>query len=365
MKKIKVLHIIPTFSSGGAERVLLGYMKDFNNDPEIELHTLALGNNDGSIFDKEIEKLNLNIKYAGIKAGNKLSNLKRMLAVRREIKRLKPDIVHSHLRLTPYVRFASLFTGKKKFIHTIHTVPSLESAGKIFICDKFCFKHLSVLPVCLNQELAHEAERFYDIPFCEFLYNGIDIEKYTGFKEKNKLREKYSIPEDAYVLGHIGRFEDIKNHDYIIDVFNELKRKKENSYLLLIGEGSLMPKIKEKCKKLGILENVIFAGTCSNVYEMLQIMNGFIFPSKQEGLGIALIEAQAAELYCVVSDTIPKEAFVSQRLAVLSLNESPAKWAEALLKEEISYDERNNLNDFSIKGINDKLRRIYKSLINS
>ena len=114
MKKIKVLHIIPTFSSGGAERVLLGYMKDFNNDPEFELHTLALGENGGSIFDKEIELSNLNIKYAGIGAGKFLSGIRRMIAIRHEIKRLKPDIVHSHLRLTSYVRFASLFISKKK-----------------------------------------------------------------------------------------------------------------------------------------------------------------------------------------------------------------------------------------------------------
>ncbi len=365
MKKIKVLHIIPTFASGGAERVLLGYMKDFNNDNEIELHTLALSKKGESIFDKEIENSALNIKYAGIEAGKPLAKIRRMIAIRKEILKLKPDIVHSHLRLTPFVRFAALFLGKIKFIHTIHTVPALESAGKTFYFDKFCFKQLSVLPVCLNQELAHEAEKLYDIPFCEFLYNGIDISKYTGLASKNILREKYSIPEDAYLLGHIGRFVDIKNHSFIIDVFNELKKQKENAYLMLIGEGPLMPEIKEKCKNLGIEKNVVFVGTCTNVHEMLQIMNGFIFPSKQEGLGIALVEAQAAGLYCVAADTIPEEAFVSERLMALSLNESPAKWAEVLLKEEISEDKRNNLMDFSIEGVNNKLRKIYKTIINS
>ena len=146
---------------------------------------------------------------------------------------------------------------------------------------------------------------------------------------------------------------------------SELLKKKRNSYLLLVGEGPLMPEIKEKCEKLGILKNIIFAGTCTNVHELLQIMNGFIFPSKQEGLGIALIEAQAAKIYCVVSDTIPKEAVVSDKLITLSLNESPSKWADAFINEEISKDKHNDLKDFSIKGVNDKLRRIYKSIINS
>ncbi|MBE7020156.1 MAG: glycosyltransferase family 1 protein [Ruminococcaceae bacterium] len=363
MRKIKVLHIIPTFSSGGAERVLLGYMKDFKNDAEIEMHALALAKDENSIFDNEIKNSGLNIKYAEIDANEKLSVLKRILAIRREIKRLKPDIIHSHLRITFYVSLASLFLNVKHFIHTIHTVPQLESNGKLFIFDKFCYKYLSVFPICLNKELARTAEKFYDIPFCEYLYNGIDISKYSGFKGTKELRDKYKIPQDAYLLGHIGRFADIKNHDFIIDVFNELKKQKDNAYLLLIGEGPLMQKIKDKCKKLGIEERVIFAGTCTNVHEMLQIMNGFIFPSKQEGLGIALIEAQAAGLYCVVSDTIPSEAFVSGRLASLPLNAGPSKWVEALLKEEASTDIRNELRAFSIEGVNDRLRQIYKNSI--
>ncbi|MBE7011639.1 MAG: glycosyltransferase family 1 protein [Ruminococcaceae bacterium] len=358
MGKIKVLHIISNFSSGGAERVLLGYMKDLKDDPEVELYALALGKNMGSIFDNEIEKLNLNVKYANI--SGKFVALKRMRAIRKMVKEIKPDIIHSHLRLVPFATFSTLFCGKLKRIHTIHTVPEVEHAGKLGRVMDICYRHMNVLPICLNRELAKDAEKLYGIPFCEFLYNGIDISKYSGFEGKDGLREKYGIPKDAYVVGHVGRFVPIKNHEFIIDVFNEVVKLKDNAYLILVGEGQEMVNIKEKCKRLGIEDRVVFTGACTNVHEILQIMDGFIFPSKKEGLGIALIEAQAAGCYCVVSDTVPEEAYVSGRLKPLSLNDKPENWAKALVDEEEMSDKRNELNAFSIEGVNDKLRNIYK-----
>ncbi len=359
MKKIKVLHIIPSFASGGAERVLLGYMKDFAEDQDVELHTLALGLNSGSIFDDEIAKLNLDIRYAGIDAKKKFSSLLRMKAIYQRVKELKPDIIHSHLRLLPYVTLATLFERNLKRIHTIHTVPQIASSGKMRKVDQFCFQRMNVLPICLNQELAEEAKKLYQIPFCEFLYNGIEIERYTGFHEKEALRNELGIPKDAYVVGHVGRFVPIKNHDFLIDVFYEIKKKKPNSYLLLVGEGPKMTSIQEKCKKLKLEDSVIFGGTRTNVNEILQIMDGYIFPSKKEGLGISLIEAQAAGLRCITSNTVPQETYVSPRLIVLSLEASPKQWCDALLENTESDKKRNQIENFSIQAVNEKLKKLY------
>jgi len=359
MKKIKILHIIPNFSSGGAERVVLGYMKDFMNDKDIEMHVLALGINNGSIFDKEIEKLKLNITYANIDIIHKFASVLKIKAIRKAVKELKPDIVHSHLRLLPHVTFATFFQKGLKRIHTIHAVPEIISAGKIMRFDKFCFQKMQVLPICLNRELAKQAEQLYEIPFCEFLYNGIELERYTDFKEKEKLRNQFGVPQDAYVVGHVGRFVPTKNHDFLIDVFYEVKKKKPNSYLLLVGEGPEMIKIREKCKKLKLEDSVIFAGTCTNVNEVLQIMDGYIFPSKKEGLGISLIEAQAAGLRCITSNTVPKEAYVSPQLIALPLDVSPKKWCDTLLESTMSEEPRNRIENFSIHKVNEKLKNIY------
>jgi len=360
-RKVRVLHIIPSFASGGAERVLLGYLKDFQLDDDIELYALSLGKNGGSIFDKEIEKLGLNVKYAEIDSINdRFSILRKMKAVRKAVKEIKPDIIHSHLRLVSIVTFATIFNFGLKRIHTIHTVPAIASSGKMGPFDKFCFKYMNVLPICLNKQLAHEAEKLYDIKFCEFLYNGIEINKYSGFENREKLREKLNIPGDAFVLGHVGRFVPIKNHDFIIDVFNEIQKKNKNSYLMLVGEGPETENIKNKCEKLSVKENVIFMGVRTDVNELLQIMDAYIFPSKQEGLGISLIEAQAAGLKCIASDTIPAEAFVSKNLIALPLSE-PERWCDEFLNEKTFESDYSGLENFSVTEVNKKLKNIYFS----
>lgn len=358
-KKIKILHFIPSFASGGAERVLLGYLKDFQNDNDIELHALAFSKNQGSIFDKEIENLNLNITYANIDSKNdKLSLIKKIFAIKKAVKRVKPDIIHSHLRMIPLVTFATLFNFKLKRVHTIHTVPHVASAGKTKPFDIFCLRYMNILPICLNKQLAREAENLYGINFCEFLYNGIQIDKYKGFNGKNQLRESLNIPSDAFVLGHVGRFVPIKNHSFIIDVFYNIYKQNNNAYLLLVGEGPEMDNIKNKCRNLDIEKNVIFTGARTDVPELLQIMDAYIFTSIKEGLGISLIEAQAAGLKCIAATTIPEEAFVSSNLLSLPLD-CPEKWAEEFLKEEPFGSNYEGIENFDIKKVNEKLKNIY------
>lgn len=359
-KRIKVLHIIPSFASGGAERVLLGYLKDFKDDNDIELYALALGKKESSIFDKEIEESNLHIEYAEVDISSRFSFFKRVIAVRKSVKKIKPDIIHSHLRTLPYVVTATLFK-KVKRIHTIHSVPKISSAGKILFLDTLCFRRFKVLPICLNKEFANEAKKLYKIDFCEFLYNGIDIEKYQGLQNKEQLRNEFGIPKDAFVLGHVGRFVPIKNHKFIIDVFNNIIKENSNSYLLLVGEGPEQTRIKQMCIELGINNNVIFVGTRMDVNNILQIMNAFIFPSINEGLGIALIEAQAAALRCVASDTIPKEAIVSSNAILLSLDD-PEEWSRKLTDKEHLNSGFSGIENFSIVEINKKLKDIYLNI---
>lgn len=356
-KKTRVLHIIPSFASGGAERVVLGYMKDFKNDSDVELYALALGKKEDSIFDREIEKSDLHIEYAEIDPKSRFLFVKRTMAIRKAVRKIKPDIVHSHLRVLPYTVAATLFK-KIKRIHTIHSVPRLSSAGKILMADTFCFKNLKVLPICLNKELAREAEMLFGIEFSEFLYNGIDIEKYQGFQDEGEMRKEFRIPNNAFVLGHVGRFVPIKNHKFIVDVFYEITKKKPNSYLLLIGEGPEQDEIGQKCKELGIDKNVIFAGTRTDVNCVLQIMDAYIFPSINEGLGISLIEAQAAGLRCIASDSIPKEALVSENILALPL-EKPEEWAKQLIDSKDFKSGFSGIENFSISEVNKKLKGIY------
>lgn len=179
------------------------------------------------------------------------------------------------------------------------------------------------------------------------IHNAVDLKKYKFDEEVRKqIRSDLKIDENTVVIGHVGRFVELKNHDFLVDVFYEFYKMHDNSKLLLVGTGMKENEIREKVKKLGIEENVIFAGFKNNVNDYMCAMDLFVLPSKTEGLGLVLIEAQASGLRCFTSqNVVPEEVDVSKTTQFLSLDFLPKQWADALIKTKI---ERLN-NDTIIK----------------
>jgi glycosyltransferase involved in cell wall biosynthesis len=163
--------------------------------------------------------------------------------------------------------------------------------------------------------------------------NAVDTTKYTYSPEiQNQMRKQLGINGDALVIGHVGRFDAVKNHTFLIDCFVHLKKQRDNAVLLLVGDGGLRQEIQEKAKTCGLTDSVIFTGLRSDVPELMQVMDIFVFPSLYEGLGIAAIEAQAAGLPCLVSDGVPEECAKTDRVVHCALKDGPQKWAEQILQ---------------------------------
>src|SRR5699024_152587 len=139
--------------------------------------------------------------------------------------------------------------------------------------------------------------------------------------------------------GHVGNFTAPKNHMFLLEVFFIVQKSNENTTLILIGDGELREQIKNRAKNLGINEKVIIAGSKDNVNEFLQSMDLFLFPSLFEGLGMAVVEAQAAGLPCIISDNVPDAVMLTELVEKKTLN-SPKKWANAILN--MSKIERKN-----------------------
>lgn len=171
--------------------------------------------------------------------------------------------------------------------------------------------------------------------------NGIETNKYIFNAEtRMKVRQQLSIPNDALVIGHIGRFEYQKNHKFVIEIFNQIQKINTNAYLLLIGVGDLQSKIKEMVNIAAISKHVIFLGERTDIPELLQAMDIFLLPSHFEGLPVVGIEAQASGLLCYFSDVITNEADITGNVRYLSLNQSAETWAKDILHN--SKYERNN-----------------------
>lgn len=162
------------------------------------------------------------------------------------------------------------------------------------------------------------------------LNNGIQVESFKYNQEYASILKKELGIDNKYVIGHIGRLSKQKNHKFIIDFFYEFNRIVENSVLILVGSGELEEKIKKKVEKLGLSQKVYFLGVRDDANYLLSAMDLFVFPSLYEGLGVALIEAQANGIPCLISDRIPKEANIAPNVIVKSLGDGPKAWAKLL-----------------------------------
>ena len=168
----------------------------------------------------------------------------------------------------------------------------------------------------------------------QIINNAIDAAAYTyDPKKRIEMRQKLGLKNELAV-GHVGRFNPQKNHPFLLDIFAALLRKEPNAVLLLAGGGENMPKMQAKAQMLGIAEHVRFLGVRSDVNDLIQTMDVFVFPSLYEGLPVTMVEAQAAGLPCLISDKVPPECILTEGLVdVLPLSAAPETWTERILEK--------------------------------
>ncbi|MBQ8063573.1 MAG: glycosyltransferase [Clostridia bacterium] len=163
------------------------------------------------------------------------------------------------------------------------------------------------------------------------IHNGVDLDRFRfDPAARAAMREEWDL-EDSFVLGHVGRFEYQKNHEYLVKVFAEVKQQVPSAKLFLVGEGSLREETRQKVRALGLEQDVLFAGLSNEVPKLLSGFDVFVLPSHFEGLPIVGVEAQAAGLPVVFADTITKEAKLTEAVTYLPIGEEdlPA-WAKAV-----------------------------------
>jgi Glycosyl transferases group 1 len=179
------------------------------------------------------------------------------------------------------------------------------------------------------------------------LPNGIDLRRYAVLASQEELRYRLGLAPSARVLAHVGRFSPVKNHRFTIDLFADLSRMDPNWRLVLVGDGPEQGAILERARACGIIDRVAFLGIRSDIPELLGAFDVFVYPSFHEGLPIALVEAQAAGLPCLVSDRVTQEADLSVGLmSFLPIDSGPHMWAQSVLRayatQRPSWEQRND-----------------------
>lgn len=165
------------------------------------------------------------------------------------------------------------------------------------------------------------------------LYNAIDCKRYGYNQAKREELRKCLGVQDKLVIGHVGRFEKQKNHEFLIESFSIFKKQCPEGVLILIGNGSLKAAIEQKVKAAGLEEAVFFLGQQNNSQDWYQAMDLYWLPSVYEGLPMSAVEAQASGLPCLLAETITREVVLLETTKLLSLKMGPEFWAKEACKQ--------------------------------
>ena len=196
------------------------------------------------------------------------------------------------------------------------------------------------------------------------LTNGVQLSSFKYNDDvRQRVREDLGLAMDTKVLGHVGRFEPVKNHVKLIEIFSAFNKSEPDSMLVLIGVGALEQTIRTKVEKMGLKNKVLFLGARNDVPDLMQAMDCFVMPSLFEGLPFVLVEAQASGLPCVISDTIDKSVKIIEKLVFVHLGGSAEEWSEQIktmiANERIDTTDLVRLAGFSIEETVKALSSIY------
>lgn len=380
MDKIKVLHFIYNLNQGGAETLVKDYALLIDKtkfDIVILCHDRI-----NSPYEKILKSAGIRVVYVSDKIPLKKlyfipiihkivchTYLDKFLA-RYIIKRENPDIIHTHLLYNDFVRF-SCVAPKIKMFHTVHSQPQAywgsETRGsKIdYRACTYLIKKYSMIFIALNEPMRLELNELFHVNNTVVLNNGIDFQKFTVAESKESIRKSLGIKEDCFLVGHVGRFVPVKNHDLIVDSFKELTKLRNNAHLLLVGTGELRSKIEAKIKALVIDDKVTILDSRTDIPRIMKSLDVFIFPSFFEGLGIVLIEAQKMGIPCVISSAIPEAAVVSNLVHRMPQNATSKEWAEQLQNFRVNSIIYNGIENWDMNVVIKKLEYIYQQAVSN
>lgn len=349
--QIRILHMIGTLGIGGSQAFVMALYRKLDRD-KIQFDFIV-DSPQLVHFVPEIESLGGRVYYFPKFDGRNFYEVRRFwdsfLDEHTEYK-----VLHSHVRsyasvylpiakahgLTTIIHSHSNSNGKglKAMGKTILQFPLRFQADYFFACSKEAGEWLFGKRVC-------HSKSFYIVK------NAIEADSFAfSVQERRTIRNELSIGNE-FVLGFLARVTEAKNPFFVIDVMEELLQIAPNSKLLFVGDGDVLDRVKEYSIVKGIQDHIIFTGERSDVSRLLSAMDYYILPSKWEGFGISLIEAQTSGLQCICSDGIPEAAIVTDLVCRRSLHEGARAWAKTIAKAIDNRVRPNNANRIKEVGL--------------
>jgi glycosyltransferase involved in cell wall biosynthesis len=340
---IKILHVIPTLSSGGAERQLVDVV--CNTSKEDFSHTVCFFSKPDFfapvIRGKGHKVINLNLdgKRPWFAAARKIKKI---------VESVEPDIIHSWLYDANMAARLAVLIGKK--IPLITSLQATDYEAETIRSNDLSPRKVNVLRL-IDKTLAKMTNPYYaacsDFVAKSYqkniaaraarmrvIFNSVDPKILAAEPdEPQKIRRKLKIPDDAFVYINVGRLDAQKGQTFLLRAFQKTLPEVPNAYLVIVGAGGLENVLKELAQSIGVKDRVVFAGRQKNIGAWLEMADVFVFPSNFEGLPLALLEAMAKKLPCIVSDIeVHREVVEDKISALLIAPQSETALAQAMIQ---------------------------------
>lgn len=362
----RILQVVRRMNYGGLETLI---MNIYRNIDKQEFQFDFIVDQEGK-YDDEIRKMGGKIFYIPYITKVGLKNYeKRLRLFFKEHKEYQ--IVHSHLDQVSGIIMKAAFLENVpiRISHSHNTNNTNNFLGRTFkkYLQSMIGKYANNLFAC--SENAGKWLFGKRQSECYILNNGIDVEKFKfSIENRNKIRNELNITPEEEIWGHIGRMSKQKNQNFLIDVFAKYQKYKNNSKLLLIGEGKLKNKIERKVRRLGLEDKVTFLGVLNNPEEYYSAFDLIVFPSLFEGLSLVMIEAQISGVPIIASTNIDKATDVTKTMNYISLKKSPDEWAKYIKQNISKQRQEKNIekvikSGYGIKEVTKKLANKYDELL--
>jgi len=330
---MRILHVLGKLDRGGAETWLVQVLRHIDRKKyqmDFLVHTTEPG-----AYDDEVRSLGSRI-IPCLSPSKPLTYARNFGRVLREYGPY--DVVHSHVHhYSGYVLMLAAMGGVPVRIAHSHSDTRLSEA-EAGICRKAYRRVMrGLIQLFASGGLAVCKEAGDDLfpshwrgsTRWKLQHLGIDLSRFEVEIDKVRIRRSLGVPEDALTIGHVGRFTTEKNHSFIVDIARQLLTREPKAFFLMVGDGPLRHAIEAEVAACSLSHKFLFTGVRADVpLLMMGAMDVFLFPSTREGLPITLLEAQAAGLRCLVSDTVSKEVGVLPNLLYrAALSDSPSRWA--------------------------------------
>ncbi len=341
MEPIRILHENVELNPGGIESLLMNIYRNIDRE-KVQFDFLLHRPYEGC-YEKEVLEMGGKIyktpAFNPFKMRRFNNSIEKVLREHPEYK-----VIHAHSELNYWPLKIAKKVGLPTRIAHSHNAKTVVNLKYFF----FLYEKIFIKKYCTDMFMCSTpagvwtfGEKAVKSNKAVFIKNGIEVDKYRYNESiRNDVRKEFGL-DNKFVIGHVGRFMQQKNHDFLLDIFKSIHDKRQDSVLVLIGDGRLMDDVKNKINELGLTDSVIILGHRSDVNRLMQGFDLFLLPSLWEGLPVTGIEAQSAGLPIIMSDVITKEVNVTGNIDYISLNSSAEFWADSVLNKFSTFERKD------------------------